>query len=84
MLPFQCNFCDKVFSQRHHLSIHKQSHTGEKSFKCNFCMKAFSQNADLINYKISHRGENQLKYIYCDKAFSQKYYFSTHIQHHTG
>ena len=38
-------------SQKHNLSNHIQSHSGEKSFKCNFCMKAFSQNGDLIYHK---------------------------------
>ena len=61
MPPFQCNFCDNIFSKRHHLSFHKQSHTEEKSFKCNFCMKGFSQNADLMNHKISLRGEKTIK-----------------------
>ncbi|CAH1778181.1 unnamed protein product, partial [Owenia fusiformis] len=37
----QCTLCLKAFRSQAHLSIHMNSHTGDKPFKCNICFCAF-------------------------------------------
>jgi KRAB domain-containing zinc finger protein len=36
---FECNVCEKIFSQLGILNQHRRIHTGEKSFQCDICKK---------------------------------------------
>ena len=35
--PYLCTVCDKRFTHRGHLNVHKRAHTGEKPFVCTVC-----------------------------------------------
>ena len=34
---FQCEICDKTFTQKSHWKEHENNHTGEKPFQCEVC-----------------------------------------------
>ena len=41
--PYVCTACNKRFTQKAHLIIHKRVHTGEKPYACHICQKRFAQ-----------------------------------------
>ena len=45
--PYQCNKCNKAFTQNYNLTIHMRTHIGERSYKCIQCNKHFITNSKL-------------------------------------
>ena len=50
----KCNRCNKSFSNRTTLDIHKRIHTGEKPYKCCFCDRSFAQGGNLNKHMKNH------------------------------
>ena len=57
VIQYQCNRCDKDFSDNSHLICHIKTHTEEKTYQCSQCDKAFSKNSDLKCNIKTHWGE---------------------------
>ena len=75
---YQCNKCDKYFSQLKSLNRHKASdHEGIK-FPCNMCNQTFTQR-DNLNRHIKSAHE-QLKFScnLCNQVFTTKHYLNIH------
>ena len=49
--------CEKGFNETGKLTIHKQIHTGAKTFKCDLCEKGFNDSGNLNRL-------NLVKYLY--------------------
>jgi len=52
---YNCDVCEKYFSQKRNLISHLRTHTVEQLYNCND--KSFSQNNNLINHQRMHTGE---------------------------
>ena len=53
----KCQFCDKVFSIKGHLTGREYTHAGEKLFQCKFCGNGFSLKGALTRHQRTHTGE---------------------------
>ena len=67
----KCDICNRRFSQKHLLTYHKRTHTGENPYPCTICGKMFRGTATLKYHKRTHTGYKPHKCIFCDKAFTQ-------------
>ena len=64
---FQCEVCEKNFSQKHHLKYHMLTHTKVKIHGCDICMKKFSRKDNLdFHFRTVHLGENPYGCKKCD------------------
>ncbi|XP_069588312.1 zinc finger protein Xfin-like [Ranitomeya imitator] len=81
---FQCNNCDKSFSNQSVLSLHQKTHTGEKLFKCPECSKSFPKRSQLVMHKRCHIEERPFKCTQCEKSYTQQSKLIEHQRSHTG
>ncbi|KAI8050683.1 hypothetical protein BDF21DRAFT_350954 [Thamnidium elegans] len=79
--PFQCQICQKHFSESNIMTQHMRTHTGEKPYKCDQCDRQFSVSASLTIHKRVHSGEKPFacKYQDCNKRFSESSNLTKHV-----
>ena len=68
---FVCNIinCNKKFTTKTLLHLHKQRHSSLKSFGCIKCDKRFKTKSDLIEHQSTHSSEKSFGCDKCDKRF---------------
>ena len=81
---YSCHHCDKVFSNRHHLTSHLVTHTGERNFSCRKCGKCFGRKSTLRAHMTTHTGTSNFMCPLCDKACNDNNSLEEHIRMHTG
>ena len=77
---FECAHCEKAFEKRHNLTLHMQSHTGERPYQCSFCEKTFARKYNRTKHMRLHEGERALECDECGKHFVRKVDHSRHIK----
>lgn len=71
--PFECEQCDKRFTQKFSLQYHiRLHHKGIREFKCDVCFKQFPRKLHLENHYRLHTGEKPFVCEVCNKAFHLK------------
>ncbi|EWZ78774.1 hypothetical protein FOXG_14211 [Fusarium oxysporum f. sp. lycopersici 4287] len=78
--------CQKSFTGKTHLDIHRRTHTGIKPYICDFpgCDLTFSQLGNLKTHKRRHTGERPFACEQCDRHFSQRGNLQAHLESHKG
>ncbi|XP_062977751.1 zinc finger protein 154-like [Elgaria multicarinata webbii] len=79
-----CSVCEKSFSQRSSLTVHKRTHTGERPYECPDCGKRFSHCSNLIAHKIVHTGDRPYPCADCGDRFRHRSHLIAHRRVHTG
>jgi len=46
---YKCTECGNCFISNQKLTVHRQSHSGEKPFECTVCSKPFTDSASLVD-----------------------------------
>ena len=80
----RCTECGRCCFTRHHLAVHRRSHSGEKTFECTVCSKRFTMSGHLVAHSRIHSGEKPYKCHVCEKAFSLSSHLHVHMRVHTG
>ena len=80
----QCEYCQKMFSNRHSLARHLRTHEGTRSHKCSKCSRSFYDQPSYLRHVRSHNGDKKHKCEQCSMAFNKRSALQVHIRTHTG
>ena len=67
--PYQCSYCDIVYSMKSKLKMHMRTHTGKKPYQCNQCDKAFLTNSNHVRHMRLHKRDKPYQCSHCGKSF---------------
>ncbi|XP_026461367.1 zinc finger protein 366-like [Ctenocephalides felis] len=85
-LTHECDICNRLFTETHHLKEHMIDHmpndSKESPFKCEICYKTFNQlrnvkqhmlihSGSLKSHMLIHKQEHSCKCEVCNKEFTQ-------------
>ncbi|XP_046543786.1 zinc finger and SCAN domain-containing protein 21-like [Haliotis rubra] len=77
---FQCNRCDKTYSQRSSLHTHMRIHTGVRPYVCKDCDRSFTDCSTYIKHCRLHTGEKPYACGVCGRCFTQSGNMMRHQQ----
>merc|ERR1719400_1801423 len=81
---YQCDFCEKLFTNKYHLQSHLVVHTGERAFVCKTCKKTFGRKSTLRAHMTTHTKVSNFMCTVCEKACNDNNSLEEHMRMHTG
>ncbi|GFT93012.1 hypothetical protein NPIL_103241 [Nephila pilipes] len=79
---FQCNECQRTFSDRRNFNRHLLTHSQEKPLQCEVCQSRFKRKDTLSRHMLTHTGEKPFKWEVCQSWFRQKPHLLRHMRTH--
>lgn len=82
--PFTCLICNKDFTTKWNLKLHKWTHASRtsKPYRCDQCKGAFIRETDYIAHMNSHKSVKPYTCNYCGAQFIRKYNCQRHVKEH--
>ena len=77
---FQCEVCEKKFSQKFNLKQHMLIHSKVKALKCDIFKKKFTHKSNLVQHFRIHLGEKPYGCAKCGNWFTASFGRDYHIQ----
>ncbi|XP_056093106.1 zinc finger protein 407 [Rhinichthys klamathensis goyatoka] len=83
---FECDLCERNFSEKWALNNHMKLHTGDKPFKCGWpsCHYAFLTLSAMKDHHRTHTGEKSFLCDLCGFAGGTRHALTKHRRQHTG
>lgn len=84
--PYTCLICNKDFTTKWNLKLHKWTHASRtsKPYKCDQCKGAFIRESDYIAHMNSHKSVRPYTCNYCGAQFIRKYNCIRHVKEHVN
>lgn len=87
MRKYECNYCQRKYSNKTCLAEHINGHTGVFVYACRFCDKFFLYKKSLFRHLEKHKvpsldasNLNKIKCNFCNASFPFTYYLKNHIE----
>lgn len=83
---FQCEFCNRTYSEKNQLLIHQRKHTTSKNYECSSCFSVFDSYATAVQHWLKKCTEYVNVFFlprftyceYCDRPFKSHELLYTH------
>ncbi|XP_047504581.1 uncharacterized protein LOC125049388 [Pieris napi] len=82
--PFVCVTCDKAFTTKWNLKLHRWTHASRSSkpYKCTLCKGAFFRQSEYAAHVNAHRSVRPYTCKHCGRQFIRKYNCQRHVREH--
>ena len=67
----KCEHCNRVFTRRHNLKAHMQTHTENRPYKCSQCSRTFRRMYDVKRHQQTHNATKPYSCKFCGKRFAR-------------
>jgi uncharacterized Zn-finger protein len=82
LMPFRCDFCQRLFKHKRSRDRHVKLHTGDKKYRCPHCESAFSRSDHLKIHLKTHDHQKPYQCVVCNRGYNTAAALTSHMQNH--